>query len=193
MQHVATTASGLPLFRLSVARYHAMRDAGILDADDRVELLAGMIVPKMTKNPPHRLATRLARAAVEAVAPRGFYVDSQEPVTTADSEPEPDVVLVRGEPRDYGDRHPGPSDVVLLVEIADDSLPRDRGEKLEIYANAGIATYWIVNLRARAIEVYTEPLDGAYARRVDHDAASEVAVVVDGREVGRIRVDAILP
>ena len=128
----------LPLVRLSVAQYHAMRDASIFSEDDQIELLEGLFVPQMTKHPPHRLSTRLVRAALEAAVGSDYYVDSREPIILADSEPEPDVVVVRGAPRDYADRHPGVTDVALVVEVADDSLERDRSTKLRVYARASI-------------------------------------------------------
>jgi Uma2 family endonuclease len=170
-----------------------MRDAGILGEEDRVELLEGLLVPKMTKNPRHRLATRRVRAALERVVPPGFYVDSQEPVTTGDSEPEPDVSVVRGSDGDYADRHPGPADVALVVEVADESLSRDRGIKLRAYAAAGIAHYWILDLRGRRIEVYDTPSGGAYANQEIHAEEAEVALVIDDREVARLRVSEMLP
>lgn len=180
-------------YRLSVEQYHAMRDAGILGEDDPVELLDGMLVAKMTKKPPHHLATGLVREALERVAPADCYVDSQEPITTADSEPEPDVVIVRGARREFSSRHPGPSDVALVVEIADDSIDRDRGSKAVVYARAGIACYWIVNLRARVVEVYGRPSGGAYSSRADFGPGSEIRFQIDGIEVARLRVDDLLP
>ncbi|HLG16989.1 MAG TPA: Uma2 family endonuclease [Blastocatellia bacterium] len=146
-------ASGLPagkpddlIWRLSVEQYHDMIRAGILTPDDPVEMLAGWLVYKMPKNPPHRIATKLALQALEAVVPAGCYVDSQEPITLDDSEPEPDVMVVRGDTRQYRERHPGVDDVVLIVEIADTTIERDRGVKKAVYARAGIPVYWIVNL-----------------------------------------------
>src|SRR5687767_9121960 len=97
----------VPVWRFSVDKFHEMLRAGIFTADDPVELLEGWLVPKMPKNPPHRVASRLIRKALEAIVPTGWYVDAQEPITTADSEPEPDVMAVRGDTRDYLDRHPG--------------------------------------------------------------------------------------
>src|SRR5438128_2201088 len=130
------SASGLPaakpedfIWRLSVAQYHEMIQAGILTADDPVELLEGWLVYKMPKNPPHRISVRLTQRALEAVVPAGWYVDAQEPITLADSEPEPDVMIVRGDTRQYRNRHPGAADVALVVEVADTTLERDRGAK----------------------------------------------------------------
>ncbi len=183
----------LPVYRISVAKYHAMRDAGIFDEDDQLELIEGVLVPKMTKNPPHRLATKLLRDALEGILPEDCYVDSQEPITTARSEPEPDVVIVRGSPRDYADRHPGPQDLLLVVEVADESLERDRGEKLRAYASAGVVAYWIVNLRERVVEAHGAPSDGRYGARRIFRAGEAVPVELDGSLAGSIPLDAILP
>src|SRR5436309_4671029 len=90
-----------PIYRLSVAQYHAMARAGILDEDAPVELLEGWLVQKMTKYPAHRVATHRVRRALEGLVAVGWYIDSQEPITLAESEPEPDVVVVRGETERY--------------------------------------------------------------------------------------------
>jgi Uma2 family endonuclease len=186
-----------PVWRLSVDQYHAMIRAGILTDDDPVELLEGFLVAKMAKNPPHILAKRLFRRALEQVIPASFFVDEEDPVTTDDSEPEPDVAVFRGTPRDYPDRHPGPQDTALVVEISDSSLGRDRNRKKRIYARASVPVYWIVNLVDRQVEVYTDPTGPAdkpdYRQRKDHGPAETVPVVVDGREVGRLTVGDLLP
>jgi Putative restriction endonuclease len=85
------------IWRLRVDQYHQMIRNGILTADDQVELLEGMLVNKMAKNPPHRIATHRTMKALERVIPASWYVDTQEPVTLEDSEPEPDVMVARGE------------------------------------------------------------------------------------------------
>jgi Uma2 family endonuclease len=144
------------IWRFSVDQYHAMIRAGILTEDDPVELLEGWLVTKMPKNPRHSVATRLIRQALEGLLPPGWYVDTQEPLTTADSEPEPDVVVVCGDRRQYLDHHPGPQDVALVVEVADSTLQRDRSLKKRLYAAAGIPAYWIVNLLDSQFEVYTD-------------------------------------
>lgn len=149
------------IWRLSVANYHTMLQVGIFDEDDQIELLEGCLVAKMTKNPPHRISTNLIRQALEKLTPEGWYVDSQEPITLKDSEPEPDVVIIRGKTTDYRDRHPAAADVVLVIEVSDATLERDRTIKQRIYARAGIAIYWILNLRDRQLEVYTHPTNEA--------------------------------
>jgi Uma2 family endonuclease len=185
-----------PIWRLSVAQYHAMAQAGILQEDDRLELLEGWLVAKMTKNPPHRISTKLLRQALEQLIPQGWYVDSQEPITLADSEPEPDVAVIRGNTTDYRDRHPDAASVALVVEVADATLERDRGIKQRIYARAGIPVYWILNLRDRQLEVYTQPAtptqtsdsDPAYLQCTIFTATQSITVSLMEQELGSIRI-----
>lgn len=187
----------VPIYRLAVAQYHAMARAGILDEDAPVELLEGWLVQKMTKDPAHRAATHRVRRALERLVTVGWYVDSQEPITLAESEPEPDVVVVRGQTEDYLDRHPGPREVGLVVEVADASLRTDREAKKRAYAAAGIPIYWIVNLKEHQIEVYTEPhatrKTSTYRERRNYGAPDTIPVVLDGVEIGRLAVRELLP
>jgi Uma2 family endonuclease len=185
------------IWRLRVDQYHEMVRSGILTEDDPVELLEGWLVAKMTKSPRHRLSTRATRLSLERLVPSGWYVEAQEPITTTDSEPEPDVAVIRGDPHEYADRHPGPGEVALIVEVADTSLPRDRTSKKRLYARAGIPIYWIVNLVEQQVEVYTNPTgddeEPDYRQRQDFTAEDEVPLVVEGREVARILVGELLP
>lgn len=185
------------IWRFSIDQYHAMIRAGILTEDDPVELLEGWLVTKMPKNPHHRVATRLIRQALEGIIPTGWYVDTQEPLTTADSEPEPDVMVVRGETRQYLDRHPGPQDVALVVEVADSTLQRDRLLKKRLYAAAGIPLYWIVNLLDSQIEVYSEPSGPReqpdYRQQQNYGLSDSVPVVIEGHELGHLAVRDLLP
>jgi Uma2 family endonuclease len=187
----------VPIYRLSVEQYHAMARAGILTEDDPVELLEGWLVQKMTKYRPHVIATGLVRRALERLLPAGWYVAVQDPITTADSEPEPDVAVVRGEERDYPDRHPGPGDVPLVVEVADSSLTQDQGAKKRLYAGAGIAVYWIVNLIDGRIEVYADPTGPvpapSYRQQHLYGPAETIPVVLDGAEIGSLPVRELLP
>jgi Uma2 family endonuclease len=184
-------------WRLSVDQYHQMIEADILTEDDPVELLEGWLIQKMPKKPPHRVITKVTRDALARIAPAGWYVDSQEPVTLQDSEPEPDAAVVRGDTRQFLDRHPGPQELGLVVEVADTSLQRDRTFKKRVYARAGIPVYWIVNLADGLIEVYTEPSGAAehpdYQRRQDYRPSDEIPLLLEGREVGRLSVRDLLP
>jgi len=187
----------VPIWRLSVAQYHQMIEAGIFTDDDPVELLEGWLVTKMTKNPPHILSTLLTSKALAEILPSGWFISSQEPFTTLNSEPEPDVMVVRGTERDYSQRHPQANEVGLVVEVANSSLQRDRTLKLRIYVAAGIPTYWILNLQERQLEVYTEPSGkGAaaiYAARRDYTASESIPVMLNGEAIGQINLSDLLP
>ncbi|MEG4333746.1 Uma2 family endonuclease [Microcoleus sp. AT9_A2] len=185
------------ILRLSIEQYHAIIQAGILTDDDSVELLEGWLVFKMPKNPPHRVTTRLVRTALENILPPGWYVDSQEPITLSNSEPEPDIVVVRGDTRQYLDRHPGAEDIALIIEVSDTTLQRDRTVKKRIYARAGIAIYWIVNLVEGLVEVYSQPLveveQPDYSQRLDFGRSAVIPIIIEGREIGAIAVNSLLP
>ena len=186
-----------PLFRLSVDQYHEMARHGILTEDDEVELLDGLLVAKMTKNTAHHVAKLLVQSALAKVIPEGWYVDSQDAITLATSEPEPDVMVVRGQPRDYLEHHPLAGELALVVEVADSSLHYDQGFKKAIYAAAAIPVYWIVNLVDRRVEVYTDPTGPAdqpdYRQPQAFSGTEQVPVVIAGREVARIPVRELLP
>jgi len=186
-----------PVLPLTVEQYHEMARAGIFLDGDPIELLEGWLVNKMTKHPPHSVATSETRRVLDRLVSAGWSVDAQEPITTDDSEPEPDVSVIRGRRRDFADRHPGPHEVGLLVEVADASLERDRGWKKRIYAGARIPVYWIVNLIDRRVEVFTQPTGSGeqadYASRQVFQAPDSIPVVLDGEEVGQIAVAELLP
>src|SRR5262245_50076512 len=116
----------VPIYRLTVAQYHAMARAGILEERAPVELLEGWLVPKMTQHPPHVVASGLIQDALARLLPADWHVRAGNPVTTVDSEPEPDLTVIRGSRRDYLDRHPGPQDAALVIEVADASLRQDQ-------------------------------------------------------------------
>lgn len=186
------------LYRLSVGQYHRMAEAGILSGNDPVELLEGLLVTKMTKNPPHIIATELVQLALVQAVPNGWFVSMQNPVTlfATDSEPEPDAKIVRGNPRDYLGRKPGPEDVPLVVEVADTSYPDDL-EKRRTYAGAGIPVYWILNLKLQRLEAHSDPVgpasDASYLTIQIYEHNDEVPLWLGGREAARIRVRDLLP
>ena len=151
----------------TVDRYHAMIDSGVLGPDDRVELLHGKIVPM---SPVGRLHAACVLAFQEHFYERHlgqFTIRTQDPITLSPlSEPQPDVVVARYDPGRYVQGHPSPKDIHLVIEVSDRTLEKDQTLKLEIYARAGIAEYWIVNLVERQFLVYTHPTeDGDYLER----------------------------
>ena len=134
---------------------------------------------------------------MEKVLPTGWFVRPQDVITLSASEPEPDVAVIRGAARQYFDRHPGPADLALVVEIADSGLQRDQVFKKSLYAQAGIPVYWIVNLVDRRVEVYTGPAGPPkhpdYRQRQDFGPADSVPLFVEQREVARLAVADLPP
>lgn len=185
------------VYRLDVEQYHVMVRAGVLTADDQVELLEGWLFPKMAKNPPHRIATRRTQRALEAIVPVGWYVDAQEPITLADSEPEPDVCIVRGATEKYSTHHPAPPNIALVVEIADSTLERDRGLKRRMYARAEIPVYWIINLVEQQLEEYTVPVPSEtapdYEHRHDYSLTESISVRIEDQDLGALAVRELFP
>ena len=147
----------------------------------------------MTKKPPRVIACEKAHGAVQRTVGAGWRVMAEAPVRLSEhSEPEPDIALARGSADDYSERHPGPADVPLIVEVADSSLREDR-QLARVYGAAGVSVYWIVNLVDRCVEVYTGPRPDGYDTCTVYRPGQSVPVVLDGVEVGRIPVDDILP
>jgi hypothetical protein len=185
----------LPLHRFTVADYHRMIDAGILTTNDKVELLGGWIVDKMSQNPPHRNSvSRLNRWFGRALPEEDWYLAVQAPITLVDSEPEPDLIIARGPDSRYEKRHPGPGDIVLVVEVADSSL-LDRRHKLPLYAAAKIPEFWLVNLQSKRVEIYTDPQSGPssfYRTRVELSAADVIPLLLDGKSYGELKVKHLL-
>lgn len=183
--------------RFSVARYQKMIETGILTSDDKVELLENYVVLKMPRNPPHDGTIDLLTAALPPLLPNGWLPRVQQTVVFSDSQPEPDFSVVRGTPRSYLLRHPIAADVGLIIEVAESSLLRDQRDKTRIYARGGIPFYWIVNLVDRRVEVYSNPSGPSdlpdYADMRVYLRGDDVPLVLDGRTVAVIHVDALLP
>ena len=144
--------------------YERLIDHGFLDEDDPIELLDGLLLVKEPQHSPHRTAVLLVARALERAFGEGWFVQAQSPIVLDDrSEPEPDVCVVCGSPRDYVDAHP--THPALIVEVAQSGLRRARGRKATAYARAQIADYWIVNLIDRVLEVHREPARPGPAQR----------------------------
>ena len=188
-----------PIWRLSVDKYHEMIQAGILTEDDPVELLEGWLVEKMPKNAAaHPGHTDSPGRLWSGSSPPGWFVNAQEPVTTTDSEPEPDASVRAGRPAPISDRHPGPLEVALVVEVSAATLRRDRTTKLRIYARG-------VDSRLLDRQPHRQPRRGVH--RPDRPGGPAVLSATPrlrpgrrrcllsstGQEIGRIAVRDILP
>jgi hypothetical protein len=184
------------LYRLSVAQYHAMMKAGVLQEGEKVELLEGLLVEKMTRYPPHDGTIALLNRLLMRRISDEWSLRGQSAITTVDSEPEPDLVIAVGPDARYLGVHPVPADVALVIEVADSSVDADRTLSQRIYARARLPIYWIVNIPERQIEVYTQPRAGrnpAYRQRRDYRPGESVPLILAGEEIGSIPVENILP
>lgn len=184
-------------YLLSVDKYQAMVDLGIIGPDDRVELIEGRLIAKMGKNQPHSIGAGRVMERLIRLVPDGYYVGREEPMATDESVPEPDVMIVRGSRDDYPRRPPGPADVLLVVEVADTSLAFDSVTKKRLYARAGVSAYWLLNVPARCLHVFANPTGPVDAPDYQLSAivreGESVPLVLDGREVARIAVADLLP
>lgn len=144
--------------RLTLDDYHRLGEAGILGEDDGVELLEGQLVDMLPIGPRHALAVdALTELLVTAVSGRAG-VRVQNPVELdGGTEPQPDIVLVRRPWRGYPASHPGPGDIILIIEVADSTRDMDLGAKRELYARAGIREFWIVDLITDGVLVCRNP------------------------------------
>ena len=149
------------LAKWSVDDYHRMIEAGIL-RDRRVELLAGEIVEMSPETPIHyNTAKRGARYLEELLTGRAD-VRFNGPITLLDSEPEPDIAIVRLPESIYNNRHPEPEDIFWVIEVAKASLKKDLDFKGSIYATAEIQEYWVLDISAKRLIVFREPQNGQY-------------------------------
>jgi Uma2 family endonuclease len=195
---IPAPASVMVPYRLTVRQFEKMIDAGIFRDEDHVELLGGLLVDKMVKNPPHNVAVGSLAARFRSALGGGWFVNEEKSIQLSKwSGPEPDVAVIRGQLKDYSQRNPTATEIGMIAEVADSSYPKDRGKKWRKYAAAKIPVYWIVNLAQRQIEVFTIPSGrGKEARYRDaqiYGADDEVPLVIEGRELGRIKVSDVLP
>lgn len=187
----------LPVRRFTVDEYHRMIEWGFFAADERFELLEGYIVAKMPRNPLHDAALVVAQKRIDAALPQGWHLRPQCALTLSDSEPEPDLAVVRGKPEHYSTYHPAPEHVALVVEVSNTTLNEDRDRKGRVYARAAIPAYWIVNLIDYRVEVYSDPSGptpaAEYRRRQDYGIGQSLPFVIDGVDRGPIRVRELIP
>ncbi len=188
---LAVDAEFLPT-RFTVGEYLNMVAVGAFDEIGRVELLEGHLVKKMTKKPPHAVATGLLADKLNDMIRGTWHISNQDPIQLDDSVPEPDLAVVAGTRREYGDRHPRPTDVALLVEIADSSLRKDR-RKAVMYARNHVSVYWIVNLIDEQVEVYEQPEDSGYLSLTTYLRGDAVPCTIEGASLVPVPVDDILP
>lgn len=158
--------SVLATHRFSIAEYYRMAETGVLKPDARVELLNGQIIDISPIGPFHGSVTKYLNQIFTEASRGRWIVQVQDPVRLDDqSEPQPDLALVKRSSDFYRNRHPQPEDVFLLIEVSEFTLALDRGEKLSAYGRAGIPELWIVNLIELTVEIYREPHFTGYEKK----------------------------
>ncbi|HAJ63333.1 MAG TPA: hypothetical protein DCP31_32310 [Cyanobacteria bacterium UBA8543] len=152
------TFSAVTPKRFSLSDYHRLIELGFLTENERVELIRGELMQMVAKGTPHTVCNTSLVYEVTMLLQRRAIVRGQEPISLPpNSEPEPDLVIARNRGDRYLSSHPSPADILLVVEVADSTLKYDQEVKLPLYAESGISDYWIFNLLAGCLEVYTRP------------------------------------
>ena len=148
--------------KFTVNEYHRLIDGGFFAKNERVELIRGEIIKMSPKRTPHSVCNYLLLKTLTILLEDLAIVRGQEPIfIPPNSEPEPDIVIAVNQDDSYLSSHPTPADVLLVIEISDSTLQYDRETKLPLYAEAGINNYWIINLRDRHLEAYTQSFSDA--------------------------------
>ncbi|MCA6574827.1 MAG: Uma2 family endonuclease [Pseudanabaena sp.] len=190
MQATVTEQEQEPQMHLwSITDYHQMIEVGVLDEDDRVELLEGKIVCMSPQRPFHAASVqRSGRLLFKLLGDRA-EIRIQLPVTLGnDSEPEPDIAVVRLDENEYSFRHPEAFDIYLLIEVADWTASKDRNQKTRIYGKNQVLEYWILDLQKRQVYIFRQPEDGSYREELilnSNDIATmqafpDVAIALEG-------------
>ena len=151
----------------TVDEYHQMIETGILGDDDRVELLEGEIVEMSPQKPPHAATIQSGSDYLRSLLTGRVTIRIQLPITIfPNSEPEPDIAVVRINSNQYFDHHPTPDEIFLVAEVANTSLAQDRRQKVRIYANANILEYWILDVNERQVYVFRNPGNEGYQEEI---------------------------
>jgi len=145
--------------QLSVEEYHRLNEYN--GSGRRTELIRGVVIEKMSKSPLHSAIAKRLYDLLSRMIPAGFLVRREDPLTLADSEPEPDIAVVRGNERDFFHQHPTTAELVIEVAISSPFLDRANAS---LYAEAGVKEYWIVCGTEKSVEVYREPVNGHYTK-----------------------------
>ncbi|NEQ67927.1 MAG: Uma2 family endonuclease [Symploca sp. SIO2D2] len=153
---------------INVAEYHCMADAGVFHPEERVELIAGQLVKMAAKGTAHTVTLRrINRLFTRLSFQIEVMVQIQDPIVLDDySEPQPDLALLRLEPREYIDAHPTAADTYLVIEVADSSFKYDSETKAKLYAQSNIADYWVLDVVKRQLHVFRQPSNQGYQSEV---------------------------
>lgn len=168
--------------KFSVADYFALSELGLLS--EATELIEGDIYDMTAHSPRHRKCVNVVADAFKAVFNKRATIFAQSTLAFEGWSPEPDVMLLAYDPKQYGDRQPSTAETLLIVEVSDTTLAKDKGIKLRSYARQGIRDYWIVNLVENVVEVYRRPRGEEYGEKKTYgfgDAFAPLAFPEDAR------------
>ncbi|MEM9946849.1 MAG: Uma2 family endonuclease [Cyanobacteria bacterium P01_D01_bin.36] len=165
------------LKRWTVEEYHRLSKLGLLDSNERTELIAGQITVMAAKGVPHVTALRfLAIQLDNFLHNKPFFVSTQDPIRLSDlSEPEPDLVIAQGDASAYIDHHPEPKEICLVVEVADTTLKKDCEIKDKLYAKSNISEYWVVDLKHRSLHIFRQPTAQGYSSHLILSETNEIS------------------
>ena len=173
MQNTEVTSN---LRMWTTEEYHRMAETGILNEDERVELLEGKIIWMSAKGTAHSSAVGRTDRLLQKCLGNQAWISIQDPVTlNQHSEPEPDIAIVKIDPLDYADHHPTPGEVYLIIEVADSSLKFDCETKGKVYAQEKIADYWVLDVLNRQLYVFREPSEEGYQTKAILDENSTIS------------------
>lgn len=174
---------------LTVEEYHKMAEVGILDKDDRVELINGEIIEMSPIGKLHVNRVNRITSIFKKLPDEKAILSVQNPVSIAPySEPEPDISLLEFRADFYEEDLPKAENVLLVIEVADTSLGYDREVKKPLFASAGIPELWIVNIEDEQVEVYKTPQNGDYIHRQDYKRGDTIFIERLGFEVETERI-----
>jgi Uma2 family endonuclease len=162
--------------KLSADQFERMGETGILGPEPRVELIEGEMIEMPPIGSRHAAAVASLSTHFARVVGDDALVWTQNPPRLSDdSEPQPDLMLLRPKADRYRSGHPHPQDVLLLIEVAETTLVFDRETKLPLYAKQGVPEVWILDLEAKRLEIYREPGPGGYRRKLERGEAESIA------------------
>jgi len=161
----------------TVDEYHRMAEVGIIEPDERVELVAGRIIRKMSpQRTPHAVTITLIRRLLDNLLGEVVLIRTQLPIELNNhSEPEPDVAVVIPDELRYFPHHPTPGEIYLLIEVADTTLRTDCNLKATEYAGSGIQDYWVLEVNKRELRVFREPTSEGYQSQVILEETARVS------------------
>lgn len=159
------------LWPMSVEAYHLLGEAGLISKN--TELLYGIVYTKMSKSPIHSAVVRRLLRLISESLPAGYFADKEQPLTCIDSEPEPDIAVIRGSEEDFWERHPRCAE--LVVEVCVTSHDYDRS-KLRAYASAGVKECWLALVPEQTVECFSQPQDGEYTRQETRRSGEKISI-----------------